>query len=610
MGRVLFLLTLLIAAPAQAEVTLQPGREPDDLLPIGCGVAPPALERDPFDPNRAFVACSTEVPGASSLRIASDQPLAFDGVDYFLPGNVGGLDCSESLAGCGAPGSASFGAVGNLFLDPLPGGRLRGWLTTSLCELVVPFDADLSSPGWPVRYRGEPRLSVPTKLCITGPYTTYTRDGRGPTVTGFGTNLTSDVLRVGDRLLVATSNFKLAGSNPELYPGTVLLFDIDDSGPVTRVDPASPPFLVTSDPNPTALTPLPGGLVAVTNTGLLDAAFPPLVTGTGSLDILDPAAATLLGSIPLGAGNPGGRNLAIDPSGSVAVVSSHTLRALVAVDLRDLDGLSRPTLDPTRQRPSCNETSADEAGGLPCLRRRVIRDFANPILLPPPPGAAGTAGFIVEVRFAASGDFLAATSFNDGGLALVAFDPRFLDRPHPLLPSRFGEARTVAATAPSGIFGRECCPGPMLLHAGGASGLEGSEVLWLTHGPDGVLMRARLAGSLPAAGGDVDQDGVEDAIDTCPLVWNPPQADEDGNGVGDVCQCGDLDANGRVTASDVTALRGFLADPQTPPAAPSECDLAGAEDPPACDLLDAVVLRRTLAGLSSSAVQHCTPALL
>ncbi len=448
-----FLLALLLlAGGAAAEVSLGP----TEVLELVCGVGPPGLEPHPFDSSVAFVACSSEDPGASSIRIAPDAPMAFAGVDYFLPGD---LNCSESLANCGNPTGFSFGSVGKLRLDPDLEGTLlaRGWVTTTNCELVVPFDA-ISGGEWPLLYQGGDRDSVPTKRCISGDYTTYADAGLGSSVDAFATNLTSDVLRVGSRLLVSTANFSRAGSNPILFPGTVLLFDIDDSGPQTRVTPASPPFIVTSDPNPTALSPLPGGLVAVTNTGLLDVAFPPLVTGVGSIDIIDPAAGALLGSIPLGAGNPGGRSLALDPNGSIAVLGSSTLRALFAVDIRGLASLPPAEIDPRLQRPSCNGSDEDEAGGLPCLRRRVIHDFAAPLLLPPRPGASGSAGFVVEVRFSASGDFIAATSFNDGGIGLVAFDSRNLDRPHPYLPSRFGAPETLAATPPSGQFGDECCP--------------------------------------------------------------------------------------------------------------------------------------------------------
>lgn len=36
--------------------------------------------------------------------------------------------------------------------------------------------------------------------------------------------------------------------------------------------------------------------------------------------------------------------------------------------------------------------------------------------------------------------------------------------------------------------------------------------------------------------GDVDNDGIDLAVDNCPLVFNSDQTDSDGNGVGDACQ--------------------------------------------------------------------------
>tara|TARA_B100000530_G_C15761480_1_gene409763 strand:- start:266 stop:706 length:441 start_codon:yes stop_codon:yes gene_type:complete len=35
---------------------------------------------------------------------------------------------------------------------------------------------------------------------------------------------------------------------------------------------------------------------------------------------------------------------------------------------------------------------------------------------------------------------------------------------------------------------------------------------------------------------DFDQDAICDMVDNCPSIWNPGQIDEDGNGIGDVCE--------------------------------------------------------------------------
>ena len=559
----------------------------DDLL--FCPFSP-GLEVDPADPDRLIAACGI-VPGAFPIPIDPAGPMSLPGPHYLLPGT---LDCSESGGGA-SPDIAS------LWLDASP----RGWLVTSICDLAVPFDTS-TGLGWPIEYEGAERSAVPTRRTITGSFTTYRHGLPGNAIASFDTDFTSAVVRVGNRLLVATSNFAPGGtgSNPENEPGTVLLFDIDDGGPVTTVDPAVPPYLITSDPNPTALTVLPGGLVAVTNTGLLDTAFPPQVTGVGSIDIVDPVAATVLGSVPL-APNPGGRSLAIDLTESVAVASSHTQRVLFAIDIRNLADLPDPGIDPTLQRPSCNDGPGPEAGGVPCLRSRAIHGSANPLALDTPTQP----GFLPEVRFGAAGDFLAATSFNDNGLAFVAFDAHNIGLPHPLLPSRFGLPAALPAPLPPGELG----PGPMVLHDTSFGGFAGSWIVWASSFPSGVVTRATLSGDLAAPGGDFDLDGVEDVDDNCPVTANQSQSDSGSVGagpadlIGDACQCGDVDDDGVVTAADTDALRAFLADPPGLLPAPQKCDVSGDQ---LCGVADLVYSARALAGQGPGLVQGCAPATL
>jgi hypothetical protein len=560
----------------------------------------PALELHPADPQRGFIADSETLPGVVELRLVPGQPLGYGSVGYELPA---GLDCSES---------APFGTprLGGFSLEPLPGPN-RGWITTTLCELAVPFDY-ASGADVPVAYAGRTRLGVPTRHTLTGSFTRYQAGGGGAAVSSFRTNFTSAALRVGQRLVVATSNLQQAGASPVFNPGTVLFFELDDAHSPPQLTPAAPFFALTSDPNPIALTALPGGRVLVTNAGIHDASFPPVLTGQGSIDVIDPAVGRLVASIPLGAVNPGGRSLALDPTASVALAGSQTLRALFAIDVRGLGELPLAPIDPAVQRPSCNDGSAASAGGLPCLRSRVIRGEANPIALPPPPGASGPWSLVSQVRFAASGAFAAATSFNDGGLALVAFDARNLARPHPLLASRFGGAQTLAATAAAGSIGQECCPGPLVLQASGAGTLGETRVLFATATPNGVVVRGQLAGSLPLPTGDFDADGVEDALDDCPVTADVSQQDSGGvgaapaDGIGDACQCGDASDDGRVDGADVAAVRRRLAGSPAPLAAPQKCDVGGSS---ACDLSDAVRLVRALAALPPGLAHTCAPFL-
>ncbi len=600
---VLLFALLIPRASPPAAATLTIGPISVDTLPL-VTLFPPALEVHPSDPDRAWIARSINQPSVLEVDVTPGMTLVYTGAGHVL---AAGHDCS--------PGPAAGPFIGNLTLENVAPGVDRGWIVTSFCEMVIPFDL-VTGAVWDVTYDSASRDEVPATRTITGSFTQYIDGGGGASVSSFTTDHTADVLRAGSRLLIATSNIDTAGSNPVFNPGTVLLFDIVDT-PATRstsVTPANPPYLVTSDPDPIALTALPGGLVAVTNAGIHDVAFPPLVLGQGSVDIIDPAAGTLLGSIPLGDANPSGRTLAVDPTGSVAVASSRTLRELYAFDLRGLADLPVPPIDPTLQRPSCNDSADATAGGLPCLRDRVIHGGANPLTIPPPPDVSSVYSFMPEVRFSETGEFVASTSFNDGGLALVEFDSRNLDRPHPLLPSRFGAPETLAATDPSGPLGAEGQPGPMILHANTAGGAPGGDVYFATGSPNGLLVRGALGGSLADPYGDEDADGVEDAVDVCPLTADPLQFDSGAvgpamppDGVGDLCQCGDVDGDGEVLTSDENALRVELAGGAAV-AFPEKCDVSGDG---ACTILDVARIVRGVAGAASGGVsQACAPAVL
>jgi hypothetical protein len=573
-----------------------PGTDTIQVVPF-----PPGLEAHPTNPDRAFVAASQGGPGVYQVATTPGSALAYAAPHYLL---------AYEAASCFVSPNQLVPTIGGFGLE-VGTGLTRGWITTSVCELAVPFDY-ATGAGWPLLYSGVSRSSVPARHAITGSFTTYPSSGAGVPIASFNTNFTSGALRIGNRLVVATSNIRQTGSSPIWNPGTLLFFAIDDSGPTTTVTPASPFYAITSDPNPIAITELPGGRVAVTNAGNFDASFPPLVTGQGSIDIVDVATGLMVGSIPLGPGNPAGHSLALDPTGSVAVAGSATFRQLVAIDVRSIASLPTAPVDARLQRPSCNGTSDPSAGGVPCLRERVIRGGANPIVLAPPPGSSGAYSYVPQARFGASGDFLAATSFNDGGLALVAFDPRNLSRPHPLLPSRFGVPQTLAATGPSGQLGVECCPGPMFLHANSAGGLAGSDVLFATATPAGFVVRGHLGGTVPAATGDWDGDGVEDALDVCPVDTSSGQLDSGGlatplaDGIGDGCQCGDPSDDGVIDGADVAALRAFLASPAALLAAPEKCDVGGGAG---CDLIDSVRLRSALAGAASGIAHVCAPFL-
>lgn len=554
---------------------------PGDSIVIGCP-SPPGIERHAIDPRLAFVACTSYFAGVLAYRVDPSAPLAeeLSIPAYELPADLNGP----------LPNPPQAPYVDGVWIE----SEAWGWVTTNGHDTVAPFDPRTGQPR-SVQFEGVLRPSIPTARAIAG---SFTRSDGAP-VAQFTTNFTSDALRVGHRLLVSTSNFATVGSNPLLYPGTVLLFDLDDANPgLLLAAAASPPYLVTTDPNPTALTPLPGGRVAVTNTGRVLLSSPPGAGGPASVDVIDPAAGVIVASIPLGPSAPTFDRIAVDPSGSVGLLGSAVLRALYAVDFRGVAALPLPAANPQLQRASCTGAAAPSVGGVPCAFERVIASASNPLWIPPCAScSAATDGYVTEAQFGASGTFAVATEFNDGLAAVVAFDPRNLSAPHRLLASRFGVPQVFSVTPPAGTFGAETGPGPLLLVPSANGGLDGTDVLWLTNVPTGTLGRGTLTGSLPTPSGDTDMDGVEDALDDCPLVANASQADADGDGTGDACQCGDVDLDLVVRVDDAARIRRFAAGLAPALPAPARCNVAGLPGGGAgsCDAADAAAIRAALA---------------
>jgi hypothetical protein len=118
---------------------------------------------------------------------------------------------------------------------------------------------------------------------------------------------------------------------------------------------------------------------------------------------------------------------------------------------------------------------------------------------------------------------------------------------------------------------------------------------------------------------DSDGDGVADAVDNCLRVANAGQQDTGGvgagspaDGIGDACQCGDVNGDGRVTAADAVVItRAQLTPPTATITRPELCDVgAGTPNPGTldCSLPDAVVIRRALLTPPTATILQTCPA--
>jgi hypothetical protein len=87
--------------------------------------------------------------------------------------------------------------------------------------------------------------------------------------------------------------------------------------------------------------------------------------------------------------------------------------------------------------------------------------------------------------------------------------------------------------------------------------------------------------SLPLPPPDADCDGTPDTTDLCPFfAESAPGADADGNGIGNECECGDQNGDGKVDVSDLLAINAAIFDPA------QVTDLCDANDDGLCDVND------------------------
>ena len=281
------------------------------------------------------------------------------------------------------------------------------------------------------------------------------------TMTGsVAVNFTSGVALSNGKLYISTSNYERAGYDPVNLPGTVLIFERDPSRSPPTYTPASVPFLVTTDFNPTEVTAFGPDLVLVTNTGTLairDGDGVPL--GPASIDVIDTTSDRIVANIPLGMAAPGMEEIALTPDhtrGFLGSVSYNHVYELSLTGLYDLVGT--------------------EPAVIPLLDNLVIAGLDDPILVDDSPPL--TADLVAQVVVDSKGERAYAASFNSGHVAVLNLGTVPATR----------RSMAIPVTEPVPNLG-EVGPGPMAIRQG-TIGVDftGPDLFVLTGAPAGLFV--------------------------------------------------------------------------------------------------------------------------
>ena len=121
----------------------------------------------------------------------------------------------------------------------------------------------------------------------------------------------------------------------------------------------------------------------------------------------------------------------------------------------------------------------------------------------------------------------------------------------------------------------------------------------------GVISALHL--DLVGASPDTDGDGVPDNTDNCPHAANADQLNRGSVGsatpdlIGDACQCGDVNGDGRVTTVDsVVALRSQLIPPTATMTQPQLCNVGGSR----LTTADVTIIKRALLTPATATIQQ------
>jgi lysophospholipase L1-like esterase len=171
-------------------------------------------------------------------------------------------------------------------------------------------------------------------------------------------------------------------------------------------------------------------------------------------------------------------------------------------------------------------------------------------------------------------------------------------------------AGTIAAPEPTRVVQLAVA---LLLLTGLARGRQrvagGRDARW---GCPLAALALALVFSVAANAQDADSDGVPDATDNCVHVANPGQEDVGGlfgpppDGIGDVCQCGDVNGDGLIDLLDAATYQRGLANALPAALDRDKCSVIGGRLD--CEPNDRQALREALVGIPPGVAQVCQSA--
>ena len=102
--------------------------------------------------------------------------------------------------------------------------------------------------------------------------------------------------------------------------------------------------------------------------------------------------------------------------------------------------------------------------------------------------------------------------------------------------------------------------------------------------------------------GDVDCDGIPNALDNCPYFNTADTTDTDGNGIGDLCECGDQNEDATVNVLDILAINNAIFAPAT------QTPLCDTNNDRECDVLDILGANNKIFGADAFCRRFPAPA--